>query len=370
MKTEYLNTLKELLDRYQMEEAEKQDIVNDYNDMYENYLDYGMSDQEVEEKLGKPKSIISSLTEGYKRVPTKQSKSGKLIALMPFIALIIFFITGFVYNAWEYSWMAFLLIPIVAIISTMLQDKDKNVLTALSPFAAVIAYFILGFGYNLWHPGWLVFLGIPVIAIIVNSKEMKVFELFTALSPFAAVLVYTYIGTVYDLWHPGWLVFLFIPAIGILNEKNIGRMVISEVLLLGGVAGYLYLGYNIEYNNIWTLAGFAFLPFIAYMIFIGNIKIWDADEDIPRGYKIVVLATLITYFAVSFFTGFWVISWLIFFAIPVYAILREVDGEPKIIAITPFVATTLFMVLGFTFGLWAWSWIAFLLIPVVAIIKS
>jgi len=92
MKTEYLISLRSLLDGYQMEETEKDDIINDYNDMYENYLDYGMSDDDVEKKLGKPKSIIGSLVEGYRRVPTKQSKSGKLIALMPFISLILFFV--------------------------------------------------------------------------------------------------------------------------------------------------------------------------------------------------------------------------------------------------------------------------------------
>ena len=54
MKTEYLQALRELLNRYQMEEAEKDDIISDYNDMYENYLDYGMTDEEVEKKLGKP----------------------------------------------------------------------------------------------------------------------------------------------------------------------------------------------------------------------------------------------------------------------------------------------------------------------------
>ena len=274
------------------------------------------------------------------------------------------------FDAWAYAWMAFLLIPVVAIISGMFKDKDKdkNVLTALSPFAATVAFFIMGFGFDLWHPGWVVFLLIPMTAIIVNSKDMKFLGLLTALSPFIAVLVYVYIGMEHDLWHPGWLVFLFIPAVGLLNEKNIGRLLLSETLLLGGIAGYLYVGY--AFDTIWQLEGLCFVPFLAYMIYIDNIHIGIMDENVPSGYKIVVLATVITYFVFSFVTGWWVISWLIFFAIPVYAILREVDGEPKIIAITPFIATSLFMILGFAFGLWAWSWIAFLIIPVVAILKS
>ena len=366
MKTEYLQALRELLNRYQMEEAEKDDIINDYNDMYENYLDYGMTDEEVEKKLGKPKSIIGSLVEGYRRVPQKQSNNSKVIALSPFFALIIFFVVGFVFDAWAYSWMAFLLIPVTAIVLEMGKSKDPHVTTALSPFAAVIAFFILGFGYNLWHPGWIVFIIIPILGIFNSRKDMKAFELLTALSPFAALIAYTYLVVAYEMWHPGWVVFFIIPAIGLLNERRIGRMLLSEALLLGGVAGYLYLGYT--YEDMWGYAALCYLPFLAYMMYTGNVKLWD--EDIPKGYKITIIATLVAYFAVSFLTGWWAITWLIFFAIPVYAISREVEGNERFIAITPFVAVTLFMLLGFIFSAWAWAWIAFLIIPMSAILKS
>ena len=365
MKTEYLISLRSLLDGYQMEETEKDDIINDYNDMYENYLDYGITDDEVEGKLGKPRSIIGSLVEGYNKVPRKQPKGNKVIALMPFISLIIFFVSGFVFDLWAYSWMAFLLIPITAIIINMAQDKDEHMTTALSPFVAVIAFFILGFGFDLWHPGWVVFLIIPVLGIFNSRRGMKPLELLTALSPFIALIVYVFLVVEYEGWHPGWLVFMIIPAIGLLNEKNIGKLFLSELLLLGGVAGYLYIGYTFEE---WGYAAFVFVPFILYMIYIGNITIWD--KDIPNGYKITVIATLATYFTVSFISGWWAITWLIFFAIPVYAISRETKGNEKIIALTPFVAVTIFMLLGFVFSAWAWAWIAFLIIPMSAIIKS
>ena len=38
MKSSYLENLRLLLDKYQMEELEKLDIINDYDDMYENWL--------------------------------------------------------------------------------------------------------------------------------------------------------------------------------------------------------------------------------------------------------------------------------------------------------------------------------------------
>jgi len=366
MKNDYLQRLRELLNRYQMEESEKQDIINDYDDMYENWKDYGMSDEEVEEKLGRPKSIIGSLTEGYKKATQKQTSSTKLIAVMPFISLIIFFVLGFGFDGWFYSWMAFILIPVTAIVVEMGKNDRQNMTTALSPFVAGVAYFILGFYYGYWHPGWVVFLIIPVISIINARRTMKFLPFITALSPFLAILLFVYLGE-QNLWVPGWLVFLIIPFVGILNEERKGVMILMETLLLLGVVGYLYVGYTFE--DMWGYAAFAFAPVVAYGMYNGNIQV-TGGEDVPKGYKIVVLTTLILYFALSFVSGLWILTWLVLFIIPVYAILRETDGTAKVISVTPFIATTLFMLLGYYLNIWEWSWIAFLIIPVTAILKS
>jgi len=58
MKNNYLEELKGLLNLYQMEDNEVNDIVNDYDDMYNNWIETGMSEEEVESKLGTPRSII------------------------------------------------------------------------------------------------------------------------------------------------------------------------------------------------------------------------------------------------------------------------------------------------------------------------
>ena len=58
MKTDYLSKLKLLLDQYQMNDTEKADIMNDYSEMYDNWVEYGMNEEAVEEKLGKPEFII------------------------------------------------------------------------------------------------------------------------------------------------------------------------------------------------------------------------------------------------------------------------------------------------------------------------
>lgn len=363
MKNEYLSRLKELLDRYDMSEQEKQDILNDYSDMYDNWEERGMSDQEIVEKLGKPKGIIGSLVEGYRRIPKPSDGTEKIIALSPFVATIIFFIAGFGFDLWLYAWISFILIPITAIIVEMSKSKDPHITTALSPFVTGIGYYILGMEYQLWHPGWLIFLAIPIIAIINSRKEMNRRTLLTSLSPFAALIAYVYLGEM-GYWHNMWVVFLVIPFIGATLEEGWKRIFLLLFIPVGVIA-YLYLG---DMYGEWLYTGLVFLPLLAFYIYNGNIQLWD--KDAPRDYQIVVLATVATYFAVSLLTQAWLVSWLVFFAIPLYAINKETEQPEKTIAFTPFIATTLFMLLGYIFGIWAWAWLVFLIIPMVAIIKS
>lgn len=367
MKNEYLVKLKELLDRYNMDESEKQDILNDYEDMFDGWKDRGMSDEEVEQKLGKPRNIISSLTEGYKRIPKPQTPSTKIIALSPFVATIIFFVLGFGFDGWAYAWMAYFLIPVTAITIEMGKSDPTHLTTALSPFVAAIAYFILGFFYQLWHPGWLVFIIIPILGVFNSRKEMNFLTLVTALSPFAAAIAFVILGEA-GYWYEGWLVFLVVPFFAYFHESRLGRRYISILLLIVGAIGYLYV---LMYTDLlWGYGLLAFVPYVVQQILIGNIIIYDVDGEIPNGYKYTVVIAAILYFAVSFLTGWWAITWLIFLAIPVYAINKEVPQPEKVIALSPFIALSLFMLLGFFLGIWAWAWIAFLIIPMTAIVKS
>ena len=365
MKHEYLSRLKELLDRYDVSDQEKQDILDDYSDMYDNWEQKDMSHDEIVEKLGKPRGIIGSLVEGYRRMPKPKDGSERIIALSPFVALVIFFIAGFGFNEWVYSWMAFILIPVTAIIVEMGKSRDPHITTALSPFITGIIYYILIIEYQLWHPGWLVFLLIPVLGVFNSRKTMSFLTLLTSLSPFAAVLAYVLLGEE-GYWHNMWVVFLIIPFLGSLHQKETWKKVFTIIYYPAAVVAYLYLG---DMTGNWVFPAAVFLPIIAYHIITGDIQI-GIESDAPRDYKIVSVVTIVLYIAVSVLTNAWLITWLIFFIIPVYAIRKETEEPEQTIAFTPFIATTIFMLLGFFFGVWAWAWLAFLIIPVVAIIKS
>ena len=368
MKKNYLNELKLLLDQYNMEDSEKNDIVNDYGDMYDNWIENGMNEDEVESKLGAPNSIIGDLVEGYRKIRNveadkRSSRGHKLIALMPFISLLLFFVGGFVFDGWVYSWMAFLLIPVVAIIVEMSQARDKHIFTALSPFAVVVGYLILGFVYNLWHPGWLIFLAIPVIAIVTELKSMGFLPFLTSISPFAAIVAFVVLLET-EAFTPAWLVFLIIPIIGVLNEKNKLKVLIWEILIIGGALGHMYLlTLDIAYG--FTLL--SFLPIVIYGVIEGDIQITGMQKE----YKGLLVFIIIAYIALGLFVpNMWGYAWLLFLIIPVYAIIKETNGNARVISLTPFIALFIFFTLGWFGGWWAFSWIAFLLIPIVAIIKE
>jgi uncharacterized membrane protein len=370
MKKEYLSTLRSLLSEYNMDSVEVEDIISDYDDMYTSYIAQGMLEDEVEAKLGSPESILPDLTEGYVRKQdhkkqVAQKNNGKIIAITPFIALVTFFILGFAFDLWAYSWTAFLLIPITAIVLS--TDFSKETIIALSPFAAVIAYGILGFGFDLWHPGWLVFLVIPVLAITLERKGMKLVELATALSPFAALVIYFTVFGPQDQWDPGWLIFLMIPIIGVLNEENKLKVLLWEGLFLIGIVGYLYLRETMEVQ----FALLAFAPVVLYALFMNNFIIFQ----MPKDYRYVVLGAIAIYVILGYLSdaigmNMWLYAWLIFLAIPLYAINKETEGGARLIASAPFIALIIFFTLGYFFDGWVYSWMAFLIIPVIAILKG
>lgn len=318
-KIKYLKRLRGLLEEYDLRESEIEDICEDYTSLWEECVEKGMTDLEINDKLGNPDDIIDGLVDGASKLEDvkayrRRKNNNKFVAISPFIALIAFFLLGFVANQWMYSWMVFLLIPVSAIVLNRGNDRILSTLTALSPFVALVLYFLL----------------------------------------FAAN----------GLWHPGWLIFLLIPAVGVLNDDNKLYVVIFEFLLLGGIALFLYLDGIPEYSKY---AWMSFLPVVIAGLLNGDIIVtWNLSRD----YILILVTAAIIYLAGGYWLDLWGYLWLVFLAIPVYAIWKESGKNERLIATMPFVAVTIFMTIGYFFGGWAYAWLAFLLIPMVAILKE
>jgi len=317
MKQQYLEQLRVLMSRYDIQSDELKDIINDYDQMYEDGLSRGLTHEEIYAFLGSPEKVVDDMRDSYSYVEYKSKKhNSKLIALMPFIAVILFF--------------------------------------------------TLGMGFGLWHPGWLVFLLIPVVAIILEARTSFLSTL-TALSPFIATTIYFLIGVLYHVYHPTWVIFLIIPMIGALNSQKKGLAYGFILTMLVSIGLYLYLGY--VYGE-WNYSGFVFLLPIAYGLITGQITIGITHNRMGKQMALTVIAAIVIFFTVGYFFNAWAWIWMIYLGIPVMAILLNVKNKNRIVALMPFISVILFYSLGYFFSLWAFSWIAFFLIPVVAIIKN
>ncbi|MFH0992988.1 MAG: DUF1700 domain-containing protein [bacterium] len=331
MKRDYLNEIRKLLGDYEISQAEINDIVADYDRMYEDGLAKGMNDDEVIAFLGKPEKIVRELGDTY---PRKFNGHG--------------------------------------------HHRHNSKLIALTPFIATITYFILGMAFGLWHPGWLVFLLIPVTAIIVNGRQSFIATL-TALSPFIAVVTFFLLGATIGVWHPAWLIFLIIPMIGSLNKPLKWQNIVFSISLLIAIGGYLYAGYAL---GEWGYGALAFLlPLIVGAAFGLEVTIRDwrnldtkgwtrAEKWFRVGMILVIGGAIAGYLALGFYADGWGVAWLLFFAIPVYAIVGKAGKKSRLVALSPFLATTVFYLLGWFLGWWAYSWLAFLMIPIIAILQG
>src|SRR5690606_9128381 len=143
--------------------------------------------------------------------------------------LITFFLLGnLVDGGYSYGWLAFLLIPVMAILVNV-QGKDKIV--ALSPFAAVATFFAVGFTTGLWHPFWLVFLIIPILAITLNVK-VKDGKL-VALSPILITIAYILIGYFYTPFYAyGYFLYALVGLIAIFTNKLTTSRIVTAILIL------------------------------------------------------------------------------------------------------------------------------------------
>lgn len=89
---------------------------------------------------------------------------------------------------------------------------------------------------------------------------------------------------------------------------------------------------------------------------------------------VAILATA-CFFIIGFFTNSWHLTWMIFFIIPISALIVEIVVKEKdivgsITGLVAVVATAVFLIIGFEFGLWHPGWLIFITIPIVGTITD
>ena len=316
-KTLYLERLKDVLINHQIKNEDINDVISDYDQMYEDALERGLSDEEVYNLLGDPKQVYRELRDTLS-IKTVKKNSDKIVALTPFISIIIFMLIGFTTES--------------------------------------------------WHPGWLVFLLIPVTAIILNTNKK---EKIVSLSPFVALVIFITVGTYFKVWNPTWLIFMIIPLASMIYEKNNYKRFFFVGSLLIAIAFYLVMGY--VYDSFFLgLFGFT-LPIIVSLYF-EFIKIEVLIKNPLKRKKgiiflSVIIIALMIFITLGILLGGWGYSWMFLLSIPVASIYLF-EKSKKWTPYMPFIAIVIFYTLGYFFGLFQLSWMAFLLIPIVAVIEN
>lgn len=362
MKNEYLSQIRKLFQQYEISDIELNDIINDYDQMYQDGLARGLTDAEVIDFLGKPEKVVDGLSENYELKYERSVRSGnKVVALMPFIASISYFILGYFFHLWHPGWLVFLLIPMIAIV-TNAKTSFIATLTALSPFVATITFILLGTYLNAWIPGWTVFLIIPLIGALNDTKKFK--SIGFALSIVVACGIYFYVGYVLNDWNLGALGFILPVGFALLtNEINISVSwggLPEKLAILGSLIIYFVCGYFFHtWATLWMI--FLLVPMIAIII---HVKKKDMLVALSPFLSVMI------FFSLGYFFDLWAVSWMIFLVIPMIAIITHAGKKNILVALSPFISVIIFFTLGFYFDLWAVAWIAFLIIPITAIVQN
>ncbi len=72
---------------------------------------------------------------------------------------------------WPIGWVAFLLVPLATCVFEGIKKKTFASFTGVVVFLGLIVFFILGFVLNAWHPGWTVFLSIPLYGCVAEMID-------------------------------------------------------------------------------------------------------------------------------------------------------------------------------------------------------
>ncbi len=199
------------------------------------------------------------------------------------------------------------------------KNELAGLITGLVAVLAAACFFIIGFMTGGWQYAWLVFLIVPITAIagniIVKNNDLSgsVIGLIAVL----AAAAFFVLGFGFDKWHPGWLVFLIIPVAAIVIDA------VRKKDVSGSIIG------------------------------------------------LTVVAAVVVFFILSFAYHAWSVSWLVFLAVPLTAMIIDISKKKDpygAVGIVAMLAVAAFMLMGTYLDNWHIAWLVFLLIPVTAIV--
>lgn len=126
-----------------------------------------MVDKENKEKDSKitiDDNLISIKLDKDEKVYLKKryNHGNNLWNKFPYTILMVigFFLLGFIWDLWEYSWLLFLTVPLYYSLGTAIKYRDMNKFAY--PVLVTIVFLSLGIIWKQWGWAWIVYLTIPV----------------------------------------------------------------------------------------------------------------------------------------------------------------------------------------------------------------
>ncbi len=366
----YFENIREMLNRFDISPAEKADILEDYKTMAEHAKENGLSDEEVIKKLGDVEEIFNTLKYEYE-LKSDSHKGDKLVRVMPFIAIILFFGLGFGYDLWHPGWLVFLLVPSTSIIVKSIQRPGDFYLAPIMPFISLVTFFVLGFVFSAWHPAWIVFLLIPMVAILESANKNNLRSSLVGASVFIGFSGFIVVGALTNTWHPTWIILLLPLLVGSFTGKHATTNIIVLISLLVSIGLYVYLGLATQLS--WTRSLVAFTPYFIIGVLFDRIQIFGVGARYRKQNtsvtKAVFILSLILFFLIGELYNAYAISWLFFLLAPIVSTLL-VKRPLKLTPIMPFVTVIAFVLLGYFLDVWHVAWLVFLLIPITSILEN
>lgn len=135
--------------------------------------------------------------------------NGRIVAAAVFLAFISFSCLGVFCNGWAWSWLAFLLIPVVTGVINTFRKGDIRKMEAPSVFLCVTVFLFMGLTMNCWWWCWLILLLIPIFLTFIDAVHKKRPDHFAY--PVLVTLVFLAGGMFYGIWHPLWTIYFTVP---------------------------------------------------------------------------------------------------------------------------------------------------------------
>ncbi len=135
--------------------------------------------------------------------------NGRIIAATVFLACISFTCLGIFCDGWAWSWLVFLLIPVVTGVIKTFRKGDIRKMESPSIFLCTFLFLFIGITMNYWWWCWLILLLIPIFLTLIDAVRKKRPDHFAF--PVLVTLVFLAGGMFYGMWHPLWTIYFTVP---------------------------------------------------------------------------------------------------------------------------------------------------------------